>query len=174
MPNFSVVIVGYQQGQEHYFKDGLAKKDQGFPIVQLPLRPPPHPDLDSDETSQGARFYVVVRNISKSTVRLDLAASSWYECLHFSLTTPDGKTFQVSRPPTAWAANPIVSWVFQPDGVRIFIVDFTAGRWQGLPPYGSVRSGLHYMVDAHFQYYDWEREKSLDFRSGLLEVRNGW
>lgn len=174
-PDFSVTVVGYEQGQEHGFNDPQAGKDHGFPIVQLPMHPPTKPLMELDRPSErGTHFYVVVRNISKSTVRIDQAFSDWFNCLHFSLTTPGGKTFEVHRPYSQnWTWNPTETWVFQPDGMRIFTVDFTTGNWDGLPIPDSIGSRIHFKLDAQFWYREREGKKDLEFHSGPIEVENG-
>jgi hypothetical protein len=174
-PDFSVTVVGYRQGQEHGFNDPQAGKDHGFPIVQLPTQPPPKPLMELDRASErGAHFYVVVRNISKTPVRINQPFSDWFNCLHFSLTTPDGKTFEVHRPYAQnWTWNPTESWVFQPDGMRIFTVDFTTGNWDGLRSPDSIGSRSHFKLDAHFGYRDKASGKELDFHSGPTEVESG-
>jgi hypothetical protein len=171
-PNFSITIVGSEQDQEHYFQNPLADHDHGFPCVRLPVRPPPKADVEPDAAT-GGHFYVIVRNISQDPVRLDLAVSNWYDCLSFVIKTPDGKTFQVHRPPTDWSANPIRSWIFQPAGMRVFTVNFTTARWEGLPQYDSIGWRAPFKIKACFSYHDWNRKKDLVFQSSETEVQNG-
>jgi hypothetical protein len=173
-PNFSVTIVGEQQRQEHHFRDAQAKTDHGSPVIPLPVRPATKTELGLDKASPpGTYFYVVVQNLAKDSVRLDFSESDWYECLSFLIKTPDGKTFHVSRPLTEWWWNPLEPWIFQPDGMRVFTVNFTTGRWPGLPPYESVRSGAPFKITASFGYYDRERRKGLVFSSSETQVQNG-
>jgi hypothetical protein len=98
-------------------------------------------------------FYVVLKNISRHSIRLNLADSEWYNCLEFQITATNGKTFSIHRPLSQlWAANSIASWIFQPDGMRILTVDFTSGRWEGLPSETDLPRKSPFKIKATFEY----------------------
>ena len=175
-PNFSVTIVGSRQFQEHNFQSDQADQDRGCPWIEIPAKPVTEATLESDSAIKG-HFYVIVRNLSKTSVRLSLDMASWYDCLSFEIIAPDGKSFRIHRPPTAWAANPEESWIFQPDEVRIFTVNFLSGRWEGFPPEGEIPYRLPFQMKASFSYTDFNRKTDLTkirkFDSNVTEVRDG-
>jgi len=169
-PKFLVAIVGEHQNQEHYALTPRAKNDEGFPIVPLPSS---HPAKGAT-SSEFDHFFVSVRNDSGNSVRLPLWDSDWYDCLRFVITTTDGKTFQVKRPYEDWTMNELHEWVFTPDGMKIFTVDFINEDWEGLPAYGSIKTHQHFKIEAIFSYHDPETKKELVFHSRAVEAQNGF
>jgi hypothetical protein len=171
-PSFLVTIVGYRQKQNHDFHSDQADHDKGCPFIKVPSQASSVVHVGPDEAT-GNHFYVLVRNVSKSSIRLNLKDSDWYDCLVFHLINPDGKSFEIRRPPTAWAANGVDSWIFQPDDLRVLTVDFTSGRWQGLPPAGELSFRAQFKIKATFSYYDWDIKKRRSYDSPDTLAENG-
>jgi hypothetical protein len=119
--DFAISIVGSSQSEQ--LPDKLEK---GIPIIFLPA------DLARKPIDQA--FYVVVRNSRESASTITMLTSSWYNSLEFSITDSSGKTHSVKRGLQNWFANAQEPWVFAAGGVRIFPINFTDGKWSGLPP----------------------------------------
>lgn len=150
VPDFSVEIVPHRQIQEHYFNKKEAGKDHGLVAIGLPNKPPENAVADSEDVPGNGDFYVIIRNVSGKTIRLDLAISGWFDSLAFTLSPGDGVPFEIHRPSTAWAANPIESWAFPPGGVRVLTVNFMRGRWQELP--NALAPRAKFTIKARFTY----------------------
>lgn len=170
-PRFAVTITGHRQIQEHGFQNGRAGQDQGYVFVMVPAQAAPNGTVGSDPSSE-EDFYVLVRNVSSNSIRLNLADSDWYDSLEFTVIVPDGKIFIIHRPPTAWTINWIESWIFQPGGFRVFTVDFTKGRWQGFPSQTELPPRSRFRIKATFTYYDWEQKKQRRYESDFIAAQN--
>jgi hypothetical protein len=78
-------------------------------------------------------FFVVVQNVQKVAYKAAWSASGWYDCLRFTITTGSGKTYSVTPGEGfSWSANPEETWLFPSGGMRVFLVDFNHGVWDGL------------------------------------------
>jgi hypothetical protein len=126
--DFAVSIVGFRQSNYGYNREGL-------PLVYCG----PYSNQPSGELNPHS-FFVVIQNLQKAVDKMTMGASAWGDCLSFTITDSSGRTYSVSYMEPPASANPMVTWIFPSDGLRVVPVDFTGGDdwpfpggWQGLP-----------------------------------------
>jgi len=145
----------------------------GLPMIGLPLDETVPSEFSSEDKIEGGGFYVTVRNVSKKTVVLDLAASEWYECLTFVLSSHKDHHWDVHRPPGPWAANPHVKWTFPPDGMKIFVVNFASGRWTGATgDYPPIARDAQFHLKAFFHYRERAKDETKTSESAEIAAIN--
>jgi F5/8 type C domain len=144
--DFAVSIVGQAQSDTRNSREGL-------PLVYCPWpNESVSPDWMNDEPSASS-FLVVIQNLQNMPEKMTRGASSWYDCLEFTMTDSLGKTYHIARPlGPVWSANPMITWIFPASGFRVMPVNFTNGFWQGLPP--SSREPELMTMTATFRYPD--------------------
>jgi hypothetical protein len=131
--DFTVSIVGQQQSDRRYEREGL-------PLVYLATSTQKQADDFRAGPTAHSSFFVVVQNTQKAADKLTMGASGWYDSLSFIVTSSSGGTYSVTPGKFAWSANPEETWIFPSGGMHVFLVDFThsvwqdLGAWQGLPP----------------------------------------
>jgi len=110
----------------------------------------------SGATSSSMTLYVIVQNIGPNPIRVSINGSDWYNCLHFQIQTPSGQTFTISRPPLGWAADAPEPWLFQPNGIKVFEVDFSQtdfpNTWAGIPSDKDIPKGSPFKIQVVFNY----------------------
>lgn len=144
--DFAVSIVGQAQSDGRYDREGL-------PLIYCPW---PNESVSPDwmnDTLSASSFFVVIQNLQNTPEKMTQGASSWYDCLQFTMTDSLGKTYHIacSLGP-AWSANPMITWIFPASGYRIMPVNFASGFWQNLPP--SSRQPELMTMTATFRYPD--------------------
>jgi hypothetical protein len=125
--NFTVSIVGQQQRARPFTTERLP----GIYRFDSHSRP-------SAFVSSEYCFFVVIRNVGKSARTLTCSAFTWEQSLEFKVADHSGHTYSISRVLPPQSMNPIESWTFPPDGMRVIPIDFTRNLftrgWSGLPP----------------------------------------
>ena len=151
--NFSVTVTSPGQALEHSFKDPAAKTDKGSVVINLPTE---SKTTHLEEDVLGSQcFYVVLHNVSPKAIRLDATEADWFDCLSFQVTSEKGKVFSIHRPADqVWYKNSIVSWGFEPDGIRVICIDFTTGSWEGFPSEAELPRDRPFKIQATFELRD--------------------
>ena len=149
--DFSITIVGYRQDHEDGRVPSGRWEKPALPVVFYPVAIVPPNDYPTVlQKPSDHQFYVVIRNERNAPMELNMAASSWWECLDFKITDRSGSSYFVKRKFRLWAGNSLRPWFFPSNGMRILAVDFTNGSWEGLP---SGRSGPRLAtITASFHY----------------------
>lgn len=146
--DFTVSIVGQGQKRVEYTGETL-------PLVYCPApnqKFPAHGTDGMNNEPAANSFFVVIQNTQNAADKITMGASSWYDCLQFTIMDKAGNTYEVSHRAFSWSANPIETWVFPSSGLRVMPVNFTSGSWQGLPP--TLAEPEIVTMTATFRYPD--------------------
>jgi hypothetical protein len=105
--------------------------------------------VSADRNLIDTSFYVVLVNSSNSDLYIWREWCSWgYSSLSFTITTPDGRSFEVNKKGHFWTMNYPDPYLVRPGRYFVWNVQFSPDEWQGFPPDwtdGQVT------IQAHFE-----------------------
>jgi hypothetical protein len=94
-------------------------------------------------------FYVVLSNVSTSDLCVWREWCSWgYFSLSFTISMPDGKSFEVNKKTHAWTKNYPDPYLVRPGRYFVWNVGLSPNEWQGFP---SDWKDSEVTIQAHFQ-----------------------
>ena len=105
-----------------------------------------------DRISAKEPFHVVLANISQHDLYIFRENSTYgYDSLSFTVTTEDGKKFQISKTPRSWDKIVVDRYCVRPNCYFVWDVDFSSDEWHDI----SVIWGYEkVLLQAHFSIMD--------------------